>query len=302
MVGILINFLLTKGLFSGAKISVSGRCTLFGWVFCDKANGKKPPWTIYICPSKDGRWTLAINSIVTMAWQMRNCFRKQIGGCASFDFADIISQHIHGALSSVTQGLLGSSDDSRESLLGSEDNWCGQLKQLSPLQWDEVRNRSWRTKKRLGHLHCWWGDHVQRRKWTLVAGDCFFWSGGSLKIINDEELLVNEQTKGDDEESVTRALNHLDQHGQAAWCLRGCCAFRDMTWGFSHQVYSGQNHCGMKAGLWMARLSERGARWLWALGKLHHCTNGWMGQNRTHGAGSRSAVVLIQLKDLFINR
>ena len=33
---------------------------------------------------------------------------------------------------------------------------------------------------------------------------------GSLKIINDKELLVNEQTKGDDEESLTRALNHLD--------------------------------------------------------------------------------------------
>lgn len=37
----------------------------------------------------------------------------------------------------MTQGLLGSSDDSRESLLGSEDNWCGQLKQLSPLS-DEM--------------------------------------------------------------------------------------------------------------------------------------------------------------------
>ena len=31
--------------------------------------------------------------------------KKQIG-MRFFDFADIISQHIHGALSSVTQGLL----------------------------------------------------------------------------------------------------------------------------------------------------------------------------------------------------
>ena len=92
-----------------------------------------------------------------LAWRMRNC-KKADRDALLLILQDIISQHIHGALSSMTQGLLGSSDDSRESLLAQ--------KLIGVVSWSS----------------CWWGDHVQRQKWTQVR-TLLFQADGIFKII-----------------------------------------------------------------------------------------------------------------------
>ena len=65
---------------------------------------------------------MAINSIVSGLDNGATAFESRSGDAHLSILQDIISQHIHGGcrFSSVTQGLLGSSDDARESLLAQK--------------------------------------------------------------------------------------------------------------------------------------------------------------------------------------